>query len=103
MVHAVIVWPETKVIRTTCNLLCELTIQMPIALIALSTSWIGPEAGVDFWLRWQLTLAAVFLKCKTLHYRFFGRVLSFEQKSSQPLIPWGNTISDNKNRSLGAS
>jgi len=48
MVHAVIVWPETKVIRTTCKLLCQLMMLIPITLNALGIRWIGPEAEFDF-------------------------------------------------------
>jgi len=60
MVHAVIVWPETKVIRTTCNLLCQLMMLIPITLMDVASGELARKLRLIFSLRRQPTLAAIF-------------------------------------------
>jgi len=60
MVHAVIVWPETKVIRTTCNLLCQLMMLIPITLMDVASGELARKLSLIFSLRRQPTLAAIF-------------------------------------------
>jgi len=60
MVHAVIVWPETKVIRTTCNLLCQLMMLIPITLMHFASGELARKLRLIFSLRRQPTLAAIF-------------------------------------------
>lgn len=84
MVHAVIVWPETKVIRTTSNLLCQLMMLIPITLMRFASDEFGPEAEVDFFAAPATDTGSNFSKVKNFALSIFLAVFFFGKKAGVP-------------------